>query len=73
MPDDTGVELHAAWFFDCPGCGREVFIRPHPVTEGQRLGYGTEGALLVSVPAQVECPYCSSFWYSYLEDSECGD
>jgi len=69
MSSEEVVELHAAWFFDCPGCGREVFIRPSPVTEEDRRGYVVDDAFLVSVPAQVQCPYCESFWYSYLEDS----
>lgn len=73
MNEET-VELHAAWSWDCPICGRERFERS--VVEdlnreekeeflkavGEMEEYETmpenEFLLIATIPTQVVCPYC---------------
>ena len=61
------VELHQAYRWDCPECGREVFGRLMLVERDSeemdhlREEFGVEpyeeGEFLM-YPKQVECPYC---------------
>jgi uncharacterized protein with PIN domain len=64
MANPETVELHAAWRWDCPECGREGWIRglhleSEHLTEAQRAALREE-EWWVLYPELVRCIYCKS-------------
>lgn len=67
------VELHTAYSWDCPQCGRESFVRavvveltPDDVIEllsvyGGDIDYWANGHW-TSRPDDVTCPHCKNSW-----------
>lgn len=72
------VELHPAYFWDCPECGRENFQRtitrffPCPDCEGDKA----HAVPFVTYPETVECHHCGEIYVptdpneDYGEDEE---
>lgn len=73
------VEIHDAFVYDCPNCGRENFIRsfsedltPDEVNElvdkyGEDPEYWSSGCW-ASRPTEVTCEFCSSSYETYSWD-----
>lgn len=51
------VELHPAYFFDCPNCGKENFNRII-ITETQRGTGSDELEVIAMVPQTIICGFC---------------
>ena len=56
------VELHPAFMFDCPSCGKENFLRAIYFEEMNRgpLPEGFDNGSVVSIPETFICQHCKA-------------
>jgi len=68
------VELHPAWCFTCPECGRDTFVRAHSPCSLEGVlpddfdPERYEGGEWISKPTQVTCEHCGLM--SAVEEDE---
>jgi hypothetical protein len=72
------VELHQAFFWDCPECGLEMFERGVVCEniEEMRGEYGIEPWVegdFVLMPQEVECKNCHCIFTSIFGEEDCTD